>query len=90
MVWGSTLILKLLEKFPATLYIGAGVLALTAGKMMVGENFVKAWIGTGFLKWTIVVLVVVGVMGAGYAIKKSRANKAVDGSRNGSEPSKAS
>jgi len=90
MVWGSTLILKLLEKFPATLYIGAGVLALTAGKMMVGENFVKAWIGTGFLKWTIVVLVIAGVMGAGYAIKKSRATKAVDGSRNGSEPSKAS
>lgn len=36
-VWGSTLVLKLVDRFPAVTYVGAGVLAFTAAKMIVGE-----------------------------------------------------
>ena len=36
-VWGSTLVLKLVDRFPAVTYIGAAVLAFTAAKMIVGE-----------------------------------------------------
>jgi YjbE family integral membrane protein len=36
-VWGSTLVLKLVERFPAIIYIGAGVLAYTAAHMIVSE-----------------------------------------------------
>jgi len=37
MVWGSSLVLKLIDRYPAITYIGAGVLAFTAGKMIVSE-----------------------------------------------------
>lgn len=89
MVWGSTLILKLLEKYPVTIYIGAGVLALTAGKMIVNEKFVKAAVGGGFLYWAIVVFIVAAVLLSGMAINRARRRNAPeDGNRH--EPSKAS
>jgi YjbE family integral membrane protein len=37
-VFGSTLVLKLVERFPSIMYIGAAVLAFTAGKMIVNEK----------------------------------------------------
>jgi YjbE family integral membrane protein len=40
-VWGSTLILRWLERFPILLYVGGGVLAWTAVKMITGEPLVK-------------------------------------------------
>src|SRR5689334_10136665 len=36
-VWGSTLILGLIERFPALLYVGGAVLSWTAAKMMLAE-----------------------------------------------------
>jgi len=36
-VWGSTLVLKLVERFPAITYAGAAVLAYTAAHMIVSE-----------------------------------------------------
>jgi YjbE family integral membrane protein len=40
-IWGSTLILKWVERFPVIVYVGAGVLAWTAVKMIVGEPLLK-------------------------------------------------
>ncbi len=40
-IWGSTLILKWVERFPSIVYLGAGVLAWTAAKMMLSEPLVK-------------------------------------------------
>ncbi len=40
-VWGSTLILHLLKRFPGLLYVGGAVLAWTAVKMITGEPFVN-------------------------------------------------
>jgi YjbE family integral membrane protein len=37
MVWGSTLILRWIERFPALLYVGGGVLAWTAASMVAHE-----------------------------------------------------
>jgi YjbE family integral membrane protein len=36
-VWGSTLVLRLVDRFPVITYLGAGVLAYTAAHMIVGE-----------------------------------------------------
>lgn len=36
-VWGSGLVLKLVDRFPIVIQLGAAVLAFTAGKMIVGE-----------------------------------------------------
>ncbi|KKI93623.1 membrane protein [Bacillus sp. SA1-12] len=37
-IWGSKMVLTLMTKFPMLIYVGGGLLALTAGKMMAQEN----------------------------------------------------
>jgi len=41
-VWGSTLVLSLVERFPIITYVGAGVLAFTAARMVVSEPLLDA------------------------------------------------
>ena len=43
-VWGSTLILHWIERFPALLYIGGAVLAWTAAKMIAEEPLYQEWL----------------------------------------------
>jgi YjbE family integral membrane protein len=77
MVWGSTMILKLIDRYPAIIYIGAGVLALTAAKMIVKEPFVaETFLGTNpFIKWGFTLLVILGVLGVGRMKKRQNAMK---------------
>jgi YjbE family integral membrane protein len=42
-VWGSTLVLKLVDRFPAVIYLGAGVLLWTAVSMMRNEPLLRPW-----------------------------------------------
>jgi YjbE family integral membrane protein len=42
-VWGSSLVVKWVERYPAILWGGAGVLGWTAAKMIVGEPFLVPW-----------------------------------------------
>lgn len=66
-VWGSTLILKWVDRFPIIVYAGAAVLAWTAAKMMLGEPLVKTFIEpvVGYA-WLAQVLAIAGVLGIGY------------------------
>ena len=45
-VFGSSMVLKLVDRFPAIMYIGAGVLAYTAAKMIVTEPMLASVFGT--------------------------------------------
>jgi len=67
-IWGSTLILKWVERFPSIVYIFAAVLAWTAAKMMVSEPFVKdALEGANGATAPLIYLVAVGgVLWAGF------------------------
>ncbi|WP_096155128.1 MULTISPECIES: TerC family protein [Bacillus] len=40
-VWGSKIILYLMERYPIIVYIGAAILAFTAGKMMMNEPMIQ-------------------------------------------------
>jgi YjbE family integral membrane protein len=40
-IWGSTLVLRVVERFPALVYVGSGVLAFTAAKMISGEPILR-------------------------------------------------
>ena len=42
-VWGSTLVLKVVERYPGVVYLGSGVLVWTAAKMITGEPLIKPW-----------------------------------------------
>lgn len=43
-VWGSTLVLRLVERFPAVIWLGAGVLGWTAVKMILAEPLLAPWL----------------------------------------------
>lgn len=43
-VWGSTLVLRLVDRFPTVVYVGAGVLVWTAVKMISGEPLLRPWL----------------------------------------------
>src|SRR5690606_20460073 len=44
-IWGSTLVLKLIDRFPMVILFGAGLLGWIAGGMIVGDVFVENQIG---------------------------------------------
>jgi len=48
-VWGSTLILKWVDRFPVIVYLGAGVLAWTAAQMMLHEPLLAPFITGQYL-----------------------------------------
>jgi YjbE family integral membrane protein len=73
-VWGSTLILKWIERFPIIVTIGAGILAWTASKMIVDEPFLKEYFANPFVKYGFELLVVAGVVIIG-TMKKAKEHK---------------
>ena len=66
-VWGSTLILRFIDRFPAFVYLGAGVLAWTAAKMMSSEPLLKPFYADYKLVVPLMFMVIVaGVLWAGF------------------------
>jgi YjbE family integral membrane protein len=67
-IWGSTQILKLVERFPSITYVGAGVLAWTAAKMMTSEPIVQEWqvLSNPVVEYAVHALVILGVLGVGF------------------------
>ncbi|MGH8751725.1 MAG: TerC family protein [Burkholderiales bacterium] len=67
-MWGSTLILGWIERFPALIYLGAGVLAWVAAKMIIDEPLLKEFLNQHrFVEWAIYLVIIGGVLLAGYA-----------------------
>jgi YjbE family integral membrane protein len=63
-VWGSTVILRWLERFPALLYVGGGVLAWTAAQMLLGEpKIADAMAERAGLSALLQAAIVAGVLG---------------------------
>lgn len=67
-LWGSTFILRLMERYPVVIYIGGGVLAWTAGQMMAGDRMVADFlrIYVPYLEVTLSMVVLILVLGLGY------------------------
>jgi len=75
-VWGSIMILQLIDRFPWILYIGSGVLAYTSAKMIAGESFIKPLFeGQALLKYSLEALLVILVMASGYIVNDMRRRK---------------
>ncbi|MEG6590570.1 TerC family protein [Paenibacillus barengoltzii] len=73
MVWGSTMILKLTERFPIVITIGAAVLAWTASKMIVEEPLIHDWFASPWIKYGFELLVIAAVVLLGNLMKKRKA-----------------
>lgn len=67
-VWGSQLIGSLMEKYPALIFIGSGILAWTSGSMIIHDKILGEYISsvTGGLEYIVPVLVTVSVLALGY------------------------
>ncbi len=62
-VWGSTLILKWVDRFPVIITIGAAVLAYTAAKMIVDEKWFAGFLESNpFIKWAFIIIIIIGVV----------------------------
>ncbi len=59
-IWGSTLVLKWVDRFPAILWIGAGVLGWTAAKMIASEPLIASSLDARPLVRTALVALIVG------------------------------
>ncbi|MFT9849243.1 TerC family protein [Aneurinibacillus sp. REN35] len=72
-VWGSTLIIGWIERFPVLIYVGAGVLAWTAAKMIVDEPFIAGYFADNpVLKWGFIIVLIAGVLFAGKRSKQPK------------------
>ena len=72
-VWGSTLILKWIERFPIIVYIGAGAIAFTAGRMMAHDHLLAAWFADHtWVKYLLDAVLVAGVCGGGWLMQRRR------------------
>ena len=81
-VFGSTLLLKLMERYPIIITIGAALLGWVAGEMFVTDPLVKDWVdaNAGILHWIgpalgAVAVVVVGKWLAGRVLAKRVAER---------------
>jgi YjbE family integral membrane protein len=78
-VLGSTVVLKIVERFPIVISLGAAVLAFTAGKMIVNEQLLSEYFKAGnststIMYWGVIVIAIVGVLLVGnMKAKKTKA-----------------
>jgi predicted tellurium resistance membrane protein TerC len=80
-VLGSTMVLKLVERFPVIIKLGAAVLAFTAAKMIVSEPLLDVVYGgptalptaktmQSLAEWATYAASVAGVLGAGWWVTR--------------------
>jgi len=78
-VFGSTMVLKLVQRFPIIIQLGAAVLAFTAAKMIVQEPLLDTVYDTNTLgRWATYLLVMAGVLMAGRWTLQRRAETTSD------------
>lgn len=66
-IFGSQLILKLMERFPVIITLGAGLLGWVAGEMLVSDSSVSGWIeaNANYLHYIVPAMCVVLVIAGG-------------------------
>jgi YjbE family integral membrane protein len=78
MVAGSTAILRLVDRYPIIIYLGAAVLAFTAARMIASEPMLERYLDDrAVLTWALHALTVAGVLAVGY-LRNVHARKAGD------------
>jgi YjbE family integral membrane protein len=72
-VFGSSVVLKLVERFPIIIQLGAAVLAFTAAKMVTNEPLLDEFFDApsqAVWRWFTYLLAVVAVLGAGWLVNR--------------------
>ncbi|MEP7154881.1 MAG: TerC family protein [Betaproteobacteria bacterium] len=75
-IWGSTLILKWVERYPAIVYVGVAVLGWTAAKMMLGEPMFADYLAANaWISPLVYVGVIAGIFAVGFLMARRRAGQ---------------
>jgi len=78
-VWGSTLFIKIIERFPWIIYLGSGVLAYTAAKMITHEPKIdQIFDSSRLFEWSFLILVVVVIIVAGLWRNTARSRRSAN------------
>ncbi|MFB5677295.1 TerC family protein [Paenibacillus terreus] len=81
-VWGSTLFIRLINRFPWIIYVGAAVLGYTASHMITEETRIKPYFTEHpALRILFIAAVIVGILLAGYLANRRAAQKKGNGKR---------
>lgn len=75
MVWGSTMILKLTDRYPVVITIGAAVLAWTSAKMLVQEPLIAEWFVNSWVKYGFELICIIIIVALGTYVKKNQVKK---------------
>lgn len=69
-VWGSTLLLRLIERWPVIIYVGAAAIAWTSARMLTNDGLIDAWFDAhDALRYVVDVVLVTGVTGLGWWLR---------------------
>jgi YjbE family integral membrane protein len=76
-VWGSQLVMKIMDRFPVTIAIGAGLLGWIAGDMLVTDVVTKEWVSTQakYLHWVAPVAAALLVVVVGKVLARRKQAK---------------
>lgn len=72
-VWGSTLFIKLINRYPYVIYLGSGILAYTAAKMITHEKLLHGFFEAPAAYWSFIVVVVAAILALGRFVNSRRA-----------------
>ncbi|WP_114238304.1 TerC family protein [Dyella sp. C9] len=75
-VWGSSLILRLIERFPIVVYIGAAAIAWTSARMIAHDHWVSVWFEQNpWAPYTLDAVLVLGVCLGGWLVRHGRTRR---------------
>ena len=77
-VFGSTLVLRLVERFPLIIQAGAAVLAYTAARMIVHEPLLDDVFDEAALRWLTYAAAIAGVLAAGHWAAQRQAHRSLN------------
>jgi YjbE family integral membrane protein len=79
MILGSALILKLVDRYSWIMYLGAGVLAWTAAKLLLDEPWLEQLVkGESWVPWALQATLIGGVLMAGFLQRRSQTIRGSD------------
>lgn len=72
-VWGSTLLLKLINRYPAIIYLGAATIAWTAARMVTQDHLVDHWFDAhDRLRYVVDAVFILGIVALGWWAQQRR------------------
>lgn len=75
-IFGSQIIIKIMDRFPVIVYAGAGLIAWTAGEMIMADHKIGSVIHAFIPGWLLPAAVTVGVLAVGFWWKKTHKEEA--------------